>query len=153
MDPNAKRPIDIAADLFFFAPVGIALELGKHVPELAEQGRQRLEGPLKSAKLVGQMAAAQGRRDFSKHFGGGSGPTDAPASGSATASPESTTSASPKASGLPISDYETLSAQQVIGQLDHLSPADLEAVRLYEATHRNRKTVIERIETLASAGS
>ena len=47
----------------------------------------------------------------------------------------------------PISGYEGLTAAQVQGRLDDLSPAELRKVRDYERRNANRKTVLAAIET------
>lgn len=51
---------------------------------------------------------------------------------------------------LAIPGYDTLSAMQVVQRLAGLSPAELEAVRAYEAAHRGRKTILHRAEQLLS---
>jgi polyhydroxyalkanoate synthesis regulator phasin len=48
--------------------------------------------------------------------------------------------------GLPIANYDDLSAPQVQEQLDGLAPADLRRLRDYEQRHANRKTVLDRID-------
>jgi hypothetical protein len=52
------------------------------------------------------------------------------------------------ASGLAIPGYDTLSASQVVPRLDALRAAELEAVRAYEAAHRGRRTILNRIAQL-----
>ncbi|WP_354699977.1 hypothetical protein DSM112329_00235 [Paraconexibacter sp. AEG42_29] len=49
-------------------------------------------------------------------------------------------------SPFPILGYDALSAAQVGGRLEGLSPAELRRVREYEETHAARKTVLARIE-------
>jgi hypothetical protein len=49
---------------------------------------------------------------------------------------------------LAIRGYDDLSASQVVDHLDGLARADLEAIRLYEATHRARNTILGKIEQL-----
>jgi hypothetical protein len=49
---------------------------------------------------------------------------------------------------LSIPGYDTLSAMQVVQRLPGLSPEELEAVRAYEASHRGRKTILNRAEQL-----
>jgi hypothetical protein len=51
---------------------------------------------------------------------------------------------------LPIRDYDELSASQVVERLEGLAPADLVAVREYEAQHRGRRTILGKIEQLTS---
>jgi hypothetical protein len=56
--------LDALLDLFVYAPVGLALLAGEELPKLAARGRAQLGGQLTMAKVVGQFAVAQGRRQF-----------------------------------------------------------------------------------------
>ena len=40
--------------------------------------------------------------------------------------------------------YDTLSASQVVRRLESLGPDELRAVHRYEASHRNRRTILNR---------
>jgi len=53
-----------------------------------------------------------------------------------------------EAAALAIPGYDTLSASQVVPRLDALRPDELEAVRQYEAAHRGRRTILNRIAQL-----
>ncbi|MDQ6697155.1 MAG: hypothetical protein M3Z46_06825 [Actinomycetota bacterium] len=74
-------------------------------------------------------------------------PAPAPA---APASDAVTPSVDP-ATHLAIADFDSLAASQVVPRLPGLSSTELEAVRNYEAVHRGRKTVLNRIAQLQSA--
>jgi hypothetical protein len=52
------------------------------------------------------------------------------------------------ASDLPISGYDTLSAEEIIAKLTELSQIDLSKIDAYERRHDNRKTVFDRIASL-----
>jgi hypothetical protein len=54
----------------------------------------------------------------------------------------------PEAAELAIPDYDSLSASQVLPRLTGLSIEELEAVRAYEAAHRGRKTILNRVAQL-----
>ena len=54
----------------------------------------------------------------------------------------------PTAAALPITDYDSLSASQVVSRLQGLSTGELEAVRSYEAATRGRKTILNRVQQL-----
>ena len=56
----------------------------------------------------------------------------------------------PHAAELPIPGYDALSASQVVERLAGLAAAELDAVRSYEAAHRNRRTILGKIDQLAS---
>ncbi|HEX5614572.1 MAG TPA: hypothetical protein VFZ83_05410 [Acidimicrobiia bacterium] len=51
---------------------------------------------------------------------------------------------------LPIPGYDELSASQVVERLAGLSADELAAVRAYEAEHRKRRTILGKIDQLAS---
>jgi len=56
--------------------------------------------------------------------------------------------AGPAVADLAIPDYDSLSASQVVTRLEGLSPEELEAVREYEAAHRGRKTILNKVSQL-----
>lgn len=56
----------------------------------------------------------------------------------------------PASGDLPIPGYDALSASQVVERLLGLGPDELAAVRQYEKAHRNRRTILGKIEQLAS---
>lgn len=51
--------------------------------------------------------------------------------------------------GLPIPGYDALSASQVVERLMGLTREELEAVHAYEASHRQRRTILGKIEQLS----
>jgi hypothetical protein len=55
-------------------------------------------------------------------------------------------------SALAIPGYDSLSASQVVQRLEGLSPAELEEVRAHEAAHRQRRTILHRVEQLLAGG-
>lgn len=57
----------------------------------------------------------------------------------------------PPADDLAIPGYDQLAASQVVERLIGLSGDELGAVRRYEAAHRNRRTILGKIDQLASA--
>ena len=61
-----------------------------------------------------------------------------------TASTGSATGAAPEpVDPTPFADYDTLNVDAVIARLATLTDEEKAAVRLYEAAHKNRKTVLE----------
>jgi len=64
------------------------------------------------------------------------------------AEPPTPSAPAPLAETLAIPSYDSLSASQVVPRLSSLSPAELEAVREYEAVHRGRKTILNRVAQL-----
>ncbi|MGD0380881.1 MAG: hypothetical protein ABSC30_12935 [Acidimicrobiales bacterium] len=53
---------------------------------------------------------------------------------------------------LAIPGYDSLSASQVVQRLEGLSSPELEEVRAHEAAHRQRRTILHRVEQLLTGG-
>lgn len=58
-----------------------------------------------------------------------------------------------KGASVPIQGYDEKSAPEIIQALKGLNPKDLEAVRAYEAAHKNRKTILKEIDALLGVSS
>jgi hypothetical protein len=65
--------------------------------------------------------------------------------------PTSTTGSgdAPTSEELAIPGYDALSASQVVERLAGLEPDELDAVQAYEVAHRQRRTILGKIEQLA----
>ncbi|MHB8671346.1 MAG: hypothetical protein ACYDAD_12480 [Acidimicrobiales bacterium] len=59
--PERSDALDRALDLVLFAPLGLALSARELLPELAEKGRQQVEGQLTMARVVGEFAIRESR--------------------------------------------------------------------------------------------
>ena len=136
------------------------------VPQLVEKGHQQVvmarmfgkfaienEAPKQLAQLQKQV------QKVAEQFTARTAPQPArPASNgpSAPEMPATQTSApvvtppahGPGAASLAITDYDSLSASQVVPRLEGLSDEELTAVREYEAAHRGRKTILSKIAQL-----
>jgi len=53
--------------------------------------------------------------------------------------------------GLAITDYDSLSASQVVPRLDSMGSEELETIRRYEAGTRGRKTILNKIALLQTS--
>jgi hypothetical protein len=58
--------------------------------------------------------------------------------------------ATPESDDLPIPGYDALSASQVVERLIGLTARELDTVRTYETSHRNRRTILGKIEQLTA---
>lgn len=106
------------------------------------QARQRVEDALEAlSTLTGNPVAPSAPRSTPTPPGPGAAPSEP----SGSAPPAAATGTGRH---LPISDYDELSASQVIEHLDGLSRPDLDAIREYETVHRGRNTVLGKIEQL-----
>jgi hypothetical protein len=66
--PESHSPLDVAMDLLVYVPVGLALSAVAEVPKLAAKGRAQLGGQIAMARVVGQFALAQGRKELARRF-------------------------------------------------------------------------------------
>ncbi|MGH9216341.1 MAG: hypothetical protein ACRDZS_08805, partial [Acidimicrobiales bacterium] len=144
------------------------------LPKLAEQGRVHT----RNARLFGQFAVRQGEAEVRRRLAGfeqttgllralGLLPDDdqdrtgdathtraperaASRSDRTTAVAEEAAEPGPDVADLAITDYDSLSASQVVTRLPGLTLDELEALRAYEAAHRGRKTILNKIAQLQS---
>ncbi len=58
-----KNPVDQALDLFFYAPLGLALSLRDELPKLIERGRTQVNGQVQMARMMGQFATQAGQKE------------------------------------------------------------------------------------------
>ncbi|HUP74332.1 MAG TPA: hypothetical protein VM282_14920 [Acidimicrobiales bacterium] len=157
----AKSPVGAMLDVFLFAPIGFALDARELVPKLAERGRNQVA----LLKVVGQFAVNKGRADAdrilkTKPPAATAPPTPTPTSAPApraatraatrsrTRAPAASATAPSVAQELPINNYDTLSASQIVPRLAGLRPEELARVRAYENSHRRRRTILGRIAQL-----
>ena len=154
------------ADLMVYAPIGLFFEGPSLLPKLAEQGRVHA----RNARLFGQFAVRHGeaevkRRvgdletqagDLLRRLGLVTEPEQAPppAPPPAPVAPDEALSGNghvppaPPVGDLAITDYDSLSASQVVTRLEGLTTDELEAVRAYEAANRGRKTILNKVAQL-----
>jgi hypothetical protein len=161
-DDRSKGALDHAADVLFYAPIGLFFEVPNLLPKLAEQGRVHA----RNARLFGQFAVRQGEAELRKRFSdveeqaegvlrllGKVVEPDAESPPPPTPTPVAEVPDEPMPEGpavdeLAIPDYDSLSASQVVTRLPGLAPAELEGVRAYEVAHRGRKTILNKVSQL-----
>ena len=176
--PDEPDPIDQLLAAALYVPVGLALELRERFPELAERGRQHLETQISVARTIGRIAVQLGTRQVGAFLqrqlvgtadapvppspappspvpptraSPTTGPAGSAATGSGAPRSEAPTAGSADPGSLPIAGYDTLAASQVVARLEGLDSVALEAVRTYEAAHRNRKTILGKVAQLQRA--
>lgn len=170
---DEKSPVEQALDVLLYAPLGLAFSARELLPTLVEKGKAQVG----MAKMIGQFAAQQGQTEAGKLFdkaskqamttleqlagsapkrngsapsSNGSKPAGAPVIDVAAVETPAAPTSGPEAASLAITDYDSLSASQVLPRLNGLSSDELEAVRAYEAAHRGRKTILNRAAQLQS---
>jgi hypothetical protein len=168
-----RPPIEQILDVVLYAPIGVALEVQRRLPELVRDGRRQAEQRVVLARFIGKMAVHVGRQELEKRMTALRQPppsaatvvdataTDTP---TPTPTPESTPAdvAASEGSGaevslvsvddLPIAGYDSLSASQVVGRLAALTVDELDAVESYETAHRSRRTILAKVAQLRTRG-
>lgn len=158
-----KGPIEHAVEVTVLAPIGFALEARRLLPSFIERGRQQVN----MAKVVGQFAVSHGQATAAQRLTKvqqqaeallaefGVGHHDDVDPGTVAAAPAAAPAPTPSApqssaasAELPIADYDSLAASQVIPRLDGLTAQELRAVHDYELAHRGRKTILGKITQL-----
>jgi hypothetical protein len=169
-EEEETNPVRRTLDLLIFAPVGVALTVVEDLPALIAKGRQRMETQIRNARVVGQFVVDQGQKDLTQKVGRllhGSVTSSAAdqsaeeghvAATAATApAPPPAPPPAPKPTPDPadgalveraLAGYDTLSASQVVRRLESLGPDELRAVHRHEASHRNRRTILNRTQQL-----
>lgn len=142
-----------AFDIARYAPIAIVLDGPSLLPQLAEQGKVHV----KNARFLGRMALRQVAStavpqafDFLRMMGLLPDEQQAEPLPTPRSRPEPGAllrEQEPKQE-LAIPDYDSLSASQVVNRLPSLSAEELEAVRAYEAGHRSRKTILNKVAQL-----
>ncbi len=148
------NPLRRTLDVCLVAPIGVAVSVVEELPELLAQGRRRLELQLGNALFVGRFVVNQKQRQLSARLDellGHGPPSEAAETNGAAPAPASPGPERPAPDpaaaaivGSALADYDTLSASQVVRRLESLGAEELEAVRRYEASTRNRRTILNR---------
>ncbi len=144
-----RGPLHHLVDLFVCAPIGFVLDAPSLLPRWIERGRRQTDATLQALGLARPPApgsappASVERRDVAPPAE--PEPTTAPAAPGPPAEPAPS---GPPAESLAITDYDSLSASQVVPRLESLEPDELEIVRAYETANRGRKTILSKIAQL-----
>jgi len=154
-EQDGKSPLRRTLDLCLFAPVGVAVTVVEDLPELIAKGRRRVELELGNARVVGRFVVNKGQRGMSDRLddflGNGTDEEEEAVDGDVEPPPvpvpPSRPAPDPAAEAIvggALADYDTLSASQVVRRLESLGPEELHAVQRYEASTRNRRTILNR---------
>jgi hypothetical protein len=152
---SRKSPLRRSFDVCLGTPIGVAVSVAEEIPELLAEGRRRLELQLGNALFVGRFVVNQKQRELSARLddllGHGAPEETTDDDGTAEAAPATPSPERPAPDpaaaaivGGALADYDTLSASQVVRRLESLGPEELDAVRRYEASTRNRRTILNR---------
>ena len=153
---RAKGPLRHTFDTCVLAPVGAAVSVVEELPSLLAEGRRRVELQLGNALFVGRFVVNQKQRQLTARLDGLLGnnahyetaePRDAAAETAPPAPGPERPAPDPAAAAIvdgALADYDTLSASQVVRRLQSLGSEELRAVQRYEASTRNRRTILNR---------
>ena len=164
---DERPPVDRLLDLVLFAPIGVLTAVRDDLSKFSAIGRREVD----LARFIGRFAAQQGQQQLASRWTAWCAsqersaepapPTadrSAPAASSsrraaaeAPASAPETDAETGDASELPIAEYDSLAASQVVARLAALSVEELELIEQYEAAHRARRTVLGKISQLRSS--
>jgi hypothetical protein len=131
-----KPPLEQLLEFALFAPIGLALAFCDNLPKVKPIGLKEVNQQISSARMIGTLTVNQARREVEKLL--------APKPRTVTDPPIDTVAVPP----LPITNYDSMTAAQIIGLLDALTPAERHRVAEHEKAHRNRRTVLGRIDQL-----
>lgn len=156
-DSNATEQL---MDLFVYAPVGIALEAVDNLPKFIERGKSQVTlgrfVARSAAKRGGSTIESIGERlvheagqvivdlfgiDLTKDAPEGGEPEPAPASPSPTSDHD-----------LPIAQYDSQAASQIVKLLAQLTPEELDQVEVHETAGRKRVTILRKVAQLRGDG-
>lgn len=152
---QGKNQVNMARMIGQFAVQQGQTEAQKQVSKLQEQAAgflallgnrndQRTSPPGRAAARPGPAATSASTAPAASSSSASAGASAATDAGEVRAPRPS----SGDSSGLAIPDYDSLSASQVVNRLAGLSTGELEAVRTYEAAHRGRKTILNKVAQL-----
>lgn len=103
---DRRSPVERALNLFVYAPVGLLALAREELPHIIEKGRQELTNQATVARMMGEFAVAEGRKEAGRRLDQASEAVGslrsvaerrAATTGPATTAPASTTAASPPA--------------------------------------------------------
>ena len=121
---------------------------------LAEQ-RTRITQQVRVAHWIGEMAVSVGTRELGKRLAALRTPSGPESSAPTPAQPHTRSDGPPNSSkhatparrpAAPFSGYDDLAAAQVVALLGALPHSELELIRDYEAAHRARRTILNRVD-------
>lgn len=157
-NPN---PGDNLVDLLVYAPVGLALEAVDNLPKFIERGRSQVT----LGRFVAKTAAKKGTSSLESLgerllndagqvvvdlFGIDLSPDNSSAD-VANAVVEDVEPVTPNDANLPIAEYDSQAAAQIVKLLPQLTPEERDQIAAYEAEGRNRVTILRKVEQLREA--
>ncbi len=160
MSTSSKKsnPGDNIVDLLVYAPVGIALEAVDNLPKFIERGRSQIT----LGRFVARTAARKGSstiESIGERLVNDAGQVVVdlfgidltPERDDETAVVADVEPLADLNDDLPIAEYDSQAAAQIVKLLPQLTADEREAIAAYEVEGRNRVTILRKIEQLRDA--
>jgi len=154
--PATSAPADEAPARATTMPAPEVVEKAEKAPKKAAKKATKRSAPAPAAKrpATKKAAAKKAPAKAAPAAKAAAPASDAEANRAAAeeavaARTAATDAATPSADVLPIPDYDSLSASQVVSRLQGLSAGQLDAIRAYETATRSRKTILNRVQQLS----
>ncbi len=147
--PRADDPIRAEVERILHAVVGTAIAVPIAVFTAVPRCVWRRTGGIRR-RLSEPAAFVRSVFDVVGSPGPSAAAGQAPVPPAAATDDRSPRPARSSADSLPIEEYQSLAASQVVARLPALTASELGAVRRFEAAHRGRRTVLGRIDQLLS---
>jgi hypothetical protein len=132
---ESRPPLEQLLEFALFAPIGLVLAFCDNLPKLKPIGLKEVNQQISSARMIGTMTVNQARREIEKLL---------PKPPTVNDALIDTVVVPP----LPIANYDSLTAAQIIGLLEALTSSERDRVADHEKAHRNRRTVLGRVDQL-----
>ena len=137
-------------DLLLYAPIGLLLEAKDLIPKLADRGR----GQVALTRLAGKVAGNREHTDpallFRQLLSAAGTAMNSMTADKSEDDLDDHQDFGDDDAGLPIENYNTFSAPQLLQKLEALDQGQLDTILAYELTHRDRQTVTNRIRQLSA---
>jgi hypothetical protein len=151
---RVEREVDSArqrAQTFLGSIPGVDAPGTKPAAPVAKDTKPPREAPKDATRPMGAKPPTR-TAPVAEHPSTNKSHTNGAGTNGATIAPDAATTngASSAEDSLPIPGYDALSASQVVERLAGLSPAELDAVRTYEGAHRNRRTILGKIDQISA---
>ena len=154
MTERDEHPVAVERmlDVLVYAPIGLGLDMESVGPDLARRGRQHVA----VARQIGEFTVRAGLRRIDaaieQFVASGSENADTEGGGRVRAG-DPVVAASPPDTGpeLPIADYSSRTAAEIVKLLGALSADEIETIRLHEASTRDRRTILHKIARMQGA--
>lgn len=129
-----RPPLPELVEVALFGPLGVMLAVLDNFPSIKPIGRADVLQQIRSARMIGTMTVAQARREVERRM--------------AEPRPAMAVVETVVVAPLPLENYDRLTAAQVLPLLAGLSQAERDRLEDHETSHRNRRTVITRLDQL-----